>query len=291
MARRFRRLLVVTIGKAAMNLGAHVSVAGGIHRAVDRQREIDGTCGQLFSTSPRVWAHPDTPEAAIEQFRTATEGADIGPWIVHGAYLVNLATSDPDLRDRSVESLQADVNLASELGIEFVNVHLGAHTGAGVEAGLANAAGAIGTIDIPREVTLLLETDAGAGTKLGGDLAHLETVLEAVDQDLGVCLDTAHLFAAGYDLRDREAVDRTVEAVDGTIGLETVRCVHLNDSRYDLGTNRDHHAHLGEGKIGEAGIAAVINHESLRDLPFVLETPKDGIGDPGNIERVKALRT
>jgi deoxyribonuclease-4 len=274
-----------------MNLGPHVSMAGGIQRAVYRQREIDGTCGQLFSTSPRVWAHPDTPEVAIERFRTATEAADIGPWIVHGAYLVNLATPDPELRDRSVESLQADVDLASELGIEFVNVHLGAHTGAGVEAGLANAAGAIGTIDIPREVTLLLETDAGAGTKLGGDLAHLETVLEAANQDLGVCLDTAHLFAAGYDLRDREAVDRTVEAVDASVGLETIRCIHLNDSRYDLGTNRDHHAHLGDGKIGEAGIAAVINHDSLRDMPFVLETPKDGIGDPGNIERVKALRT
>ncbi|MFB6362374.1 MAG: deoxyribonuclease IV [Halobacteriales archaeon] len=274
-----------------MLIGTHVSVADGIQHAVDRQVEIGGNCGQIFTTSPQVWAQPELPDAAAEQFRQWTAAADVGPWLIHSAYLVNLATPDPDLRKQSVASLQAEVDAADRLDISFINVHLGAHTGAGVAAGLENAASALGSLDIPDGVSILIESDAGAGTKLGGEFEHLATVLDACAVDLEVCLDTAHLFAAGYDLTTEAAVETTVAEFDALVGLDTLRAVHLNDSKHARGSHKDEHTHIGEGEIGVEGMRAVINHPALHDRPLVLETPvEDGKGDAWNVERVRELR-
>ncbi|MFB6162547.1 MAG: deoxyribonuclease IV [Halococcoides sp.] len=273
-----------------MRIGAHASIAGGVDNAVDEQREFGGNCGQIFTTSPQVWAEPDLDEENVERFRSESDTHDVGPWVVHSSYLVNLATPKDDLRDRSIDSLQADLDAAAALDIAFVNVHLGAHTGAGESTGLENAASAIDALTIPDGVRLLVETDAGSGTKLGDDFAHLGTIIETTANDVGVCLDTAHAFSAGYDISDRPAVAETVEAFDREIGLDRLECIHLNDSKHDCGTNKDEHAHLGEGSIGEAGIAAVLNHDALSDLPFVLETPtEDGRGFAWNIERAHDL--
>jgi len=273
-----------------MRIGAHASIAGGVDNAVDEQREFGGNCGQIFTTSPQVWADPDLDEENVERFRSESRAHDIGPWVVHSSYLVNLSTPKDDLRERSIASLQADLDAAATLGIAFVNVHLGAHTGAGESQGLANAASAIDALDVPDGVRLLIESDAGSGTKLGGDFAHLGRVIDEADADVGVCLDTAHAFAAGYDLSDADAVAETVAAFDREVGLDRLECVHLNDSKHDCGTNKDEHAHLGEGSIGEAGIAAVLGHEALGEVPFVLETPtEDGRGFEWNIERAREL--
>ncbi|NHN47919.1 deoxyribonuclease IV [Halostella sp. JP-L12] len=274
-----------------MRVGAHVSIAGGVDNAVDRQRDVGGNCGQIFTHSPQVWQDPNVGDDEAAAFRDGTAAKLDGPWVIHSSYLVNLCTPKDDLREKSIDAMQKEVDAADKLDIEFVNVHLGAHTGAGVEGGLDNAASALDELEIPDGVTVLVESDAGSGTKLGGDFEHLAEVLDRSEQDLDVCLDTAHMFAAGYDLSTAAGVEETVAEFDDVVGLEHLRCIHLNDSKHECGTNKDEHAHIGEGLIGEEGMRTLINHDDLADVPLVLETPnEDGKGFEWNIERVKELR-
>ena len=271
-------------------IGAHTSIAGGVHHAVDEQLGYGGTCGQIFTPSPQVWQDPAIGAEEAEAFRERSAADDVGPWIIHSSYLVNLATPKPDLRERSIASMQAELDAADTLEVPYVNVHLGAHTGAGVEAGLNNVASALEALDVPDGVTVLVESDAGSGTKLGGRFEELAAVLDRCDRPLGVCLDTAHAFAAGYDLSTPEAVEETVAEFDDVVGLEHLVCVHLNDSKHACGTNRDEHAHVGEGEIGADGMAAVLTHPALRDVPFVVETPtEDGRSFEWNIDRAREL--
>ncbi|MEM4780117.1 MAG: deoxyribonuclease IV [Halalkalicoccus sp.] len=274
-----------------MRVGAHVSIAGGVDNAVPRQVEVGGNCGQIFTTSPQVWAHPEIGEKEAKRFREETREALDGPWVIHSSYLVNLCTPKDDLREKSIASMQAELDAASLLGVEFVNVHLGAHTGAGVEGGLENAASALDELDVPDGVTILIESDAGSGTKLGGEFDHIARVLELSERELDVCLDTAHAFAAGYDLSTADGVRETVEEFDDVVGLDRLRCLHLNDSKHACGTNKDEHAHVGEGLIGVEGMAAIINHPDLEGVPLILETPTEGGKSYAwNIDRVRELR-
>ena len=274
-----------------MRIGAHASIAGGVANAVDRQLEEGGNCGQIFSHSPQVWQSPSIDPDDATAFREATTAADIGPWLIHTSYLVNLCTPKDDLREKSIASMQEEVDAASALGLPYVNVHLGAHTGAGETQGLANAVDALDAVDVPEDVTILIESDAGSGTKLGGAFEHLATVLDESTHDLGMCLDTAHAFAAGYDISTAAGVDATVTALASTVGLDRLAAIHLNDSKHACGTNKDEHAHIGEGEIGEAGMQAVINHPELATVPMVLETPtEDGRSFAWNIQKVRSLR-
>ncbi|MFC7136250.1 deoxyribonuclease IV [Halobaculum litoreum] len=274
-----------------LRVGAHESIAGGTFNAVDALVEDGGNCGQIFTHSPQVWQDPNIDDEEAERFRALSDEHGVGPWVIHSSYLVNLCTPKDGLREKSIDSMQKEVDAAAKLDIPYVNVHLGAHTGAGVDQGLDNAAGALDELDVPDGVTVLVESDAGSGTKLGGDFEHLAAVLERSEQDLDICLDTAHAFAAGYDLSTPEAVEETVAELDAVVGLEHLECVHLNDSKHACGTNKDEHALIGEGHIGEDGMRAFVNHEALRDVPFVLETPtEDGKGFAWNIQRVKELR-
>jgi len=273
-----------------MRVGAHVSVAGGVDNAVDNQRTVGGNCGQIFTHSPQVWQDPNVGDDEATAFREGTADHLNGPWVIHSSYLVNLCTPKDDLRRKSIDSMQREVDAAAKLDIEYVNVHLGAHTGAGVDGGLDNAVSALDELDVPEDVTVLVESDAGSGTKLGGEFEHLATVLEASEHDLGVCLDTAHAFAAGYDLSTPAGVDETVDEFDDVIGLENIHCIHLNDSKHACGTNKDEHAHVGEGEIGVDGMRRIVTHPDLRERPFVLETPtEDGRGFAWNIDRVREL--
>ena len=274
-----------------MRVGAHESIAGGVFNAVESQLEDGGNCGQIFTHSPQVWQDPDIGDDEAEQFRSLSEENDVGPWVIHSSYLVNLCTPKDGLREKSVDSMQKEVDAAAKLDIPYVNVHLGAHTGAGVEGGLDNAVSALDELDVPDGVTVLIESDAGSGTKLGGDFEHLAYVLAESEQDLEVCVDTAHAFAAGYDLSSADAVEETVAEFGDVVGLDRLACVHLNDSKHDCGTNKDEHAHIGEGFIGEEGMSAFVNHPDLADVPLVLETPhEDGRGFAWNIQKVKELR-
>jgi deoxyribonuclease-4 len=274
-----------------MKVGAHVSIAGGVDNAIQNQLDIGGNCGQIFTHSPQVWQDPNIGDEEAAAFRDGSVTEALGPWVIHSSYLVNLCTPKDDLRAKSIDSMQKEVDAADKLDIPYVNVHLGAHTGAGVDGGLANAASALDELDIPEGVTVLVESDAGSGTKLGGDFEHLAEVLDRSEQDLDVCLDTAHAFAAGYDLSSAEAVEETIAEFDDVVGLEHLECVHLNDSKHECGTNKDEHAHIGEGLIGEEGMRAFVNHPDLEDVPLVLETPhEDGKGFEWNVNKVRELR-
>ena len=287
-----------------MKVGAHVSISGSrvssddekppyedIRNAVPRQLAFGGNCGQIFTTSPQVWAKPDISDEAADGFREESNANLEGPWVIHSSYLVNLCTPKGDLRRKSKESMQAELDAAAKLGVPYVNVHLGAHTGAGVEGGLDNAAGVIDDLEVPEGVQILIESDAGSGTKLGGEFDHLAGIVERTETDIGICIDTAHTLVAGNDLTTPEAVDETVGRFDDVVGLEYLEYIHLNDSKHDVGTHKDEHAHIGEGYIGEDGMRAIVNHPDLRDLPFALETPtEDGRGFAWNIRKVKELR-
>ncbi len=274
-----------------LKIGAHVSIAGGVDNAVESQIEIGGNCGQIFTHSPQVWQDPNIGEEEAERFRAGTERDLEGPWVIHTSYLVNLCTPKEGLREKSLDSMQKEVDAASQLDVPYVNVHLGAHTGAGVEGGLDNAASVIDDVDVPDDVTILIESDAGSGTKLGGDFEHLAAVIDRTETDIDVCIDTAHTFSAGYDLSTAEAVDGTIAEFDDVVGLDHLRCIHLNDSKHDCGTNKDEHAHIGEGYIGDEGMERIINHPDLADVPLVLETPtEDGRSYAWNVQRVRELR-
>jgi deoxyribonuclease-4 len=273
-----------------MRVGAHTSIAGGAYNAVEEQVEYDGNCGQIFSHSPQVWQDPNVGDEEAERFRELSADHDVGPWVIHSSYLVNLCTPKDDLREKSIDSMQKEVDAADKLGVDYVNVHLGAHTGAGVDGGLDNAASALDELDVPDGVTVLVESDAGSGTKLGGEFDHLAEVLDRSAQDLEICVDTAHAFAAGYDLSTAEGVEETIAEFDDVVGLDKLACIHLNDSKHECGTNKDEHALLGEGYIGEDGMAAILTHDALTDVPFVLETPtEDGKGFEWNIARAQEL--
>ena len=274
-----------------LRIGAHVSIAGGVGNAVERQVEVGGNCGQIFTHSPQVWDHGDLLEEDATRFREETAELLDGPWVIHSSYLVNLCTPKEGLREKSVDSMQQEVDAAGRLGVEYVNVHLGAHTGAGVDGGIDNAVSAIDELDVPEGVTVLVESDAGSGTKLGGRFEHLARVVEETENDVEICLDTAHTFAAGYDLSTPGAVDDVVAEFDDVVGTERLRCIHLNDSKHDCGTNKDEHAHIGDGHIGDDGMRRILTHPEWRDVPFVLETPtEDGRSYAWNVEHVKELR-
>ncbi len=273
-----------------MLVGAHESIAGGVANAVERQIKNGGNCGQIFTHSPQVWQDPSIDEADAEAFRDRSQTHDIGPWVIHSSYLVNLCTPKDDLRAKSIDSMQQEIDAAAQLSIPYVNVHLGAHTGAGEQQGLDNAVSALDELTIPDSVTVLLESDAGSGTKLGDKFDHLSYVLEESTHELEVCLDTAHLFAAGYDLSTPAAVHATMTEFDTTVGVDKLACIHLNDSKHACGTNKDEHAHIGKGKIGESGMEAFINHPAVDPVPLVLETPNENNrGFEWNINRVRDL--
>ena len=287
-----------------VRVGAHVSISvskasndpekpphGNIANAVFRQEQFGGNCGQIFTHSPQVWQNPNIDDGEADLFKSETDATLAGPWVIHSSYLVNLCTPKDGLRKKSIDSMQREIDAAEQLGIPYVNVHLGAHTGAGVEGGLENAASALDELSIPDGVTVLIESDAGSGTKLGGKFEHLSRVLELSEQDLDICLDTAHAFAAGYDLSTAAGVEETIAELDDTVGLEHLKCVHLNDSKHACGTNKDEHAHIGEGLIGEEGMDAFVNHSAIVDVPLVLETPtENGKSFAWNIDRVRTLR-
>jgi deoxyribonuclease-4 len=273
-----------------LRVGAHTSIAGGVYNAVEEQLEYEGNCGQIFTHSPQVWQDPNIGDEEAERFRDLTEDNGVAPWMIHTSYLVNLCTPKDDLREKSLDSMQKECDAAAKLDVPYVNVHLGAHTGAGVDGGLDNAASVLDELDVPDGVTVLIESDAGSGTKLGGTFEELAGVLDRSEQDLDICLDTAHMFAAGYDLSTPEGVAETFDEFDAQVGLEHLEYVHLNDSKHECGTNKDEHAHIGEGLIGEEGMRAFVNHEAVADVPFVLETPtENGKSFAWNIQRVREL--
>lgn len=277
-----------------MRLGAHISIAKGIPYLVDRQSEIGGNCGQMFVGSPRTWAVSSFNGSDGTDFLALREELDQHPYTVHATYLINLASPKDGLRQKSIDCLQAELEAAAELHVDYVVVHPGAHTGSGRENGISRIGESLDRLSIPDGVTLLLENTAGSGTTLGHTFEELRTMIDrttTAEEKLGVCIDTCHAHAAGYELVDADGFRSTLDQLDATLGTEMVKVLHLNDSKDERGSRKDHHEHIGDGHIGIEGFRNVVNADVLADLPMVIETPKDDEeSDPQNIDRLKQLR-
>jgi len=225
---------------------------------------------------------PPLPLAAVERFRQTRQKSSLEYIVIHTSYLINLASPKPDVYRKSIRALCDEVQRAGQLGIFHINTHVGAHLGIGVEAGLERVIRALDEVlQSPQAqahpgVMILLENDAGEGSSLGVRFEELGTILDNVQQSerLGVCFDTCHGFAAGYDLTSPEGSKAMLDELKRTIGLKRLQLIHANDSKHPLGARRDRHEHIGRGQIGLAGFKLLVNHPELRDLPFILETPK-----------------
>ncbi len=278
----------------AMRIGAHVSTAGGAHRAIDNAQEIGAECVQIFASSPRAWAfRPQKPEA-VEAFRDASEGTGIGPAFLHGSYLVNIGGDDA-LVDRSVTSLTAHMGAATRLGALGVIFHAGSHKGRGFQAVLSRAADALTRVleGTDEGTWLIIENSAGAGNHLGATFGEIGRMIGAVGSDrLKVCLDTQHAFAAGYRMADPDGLREALDEFDESIGLDRLVAVHANDSKSALGSGVDRHENIGLGAIGEPGFEVIMSHPAFSDIPFLLEVPGiEGRGpDRINVDILKAVR-
>ncbi|HEX7003821.1 MAG TPA: deoxyribonuclease IV [Trueperaceae bacterium] len=274
-------------------LGAHVSVAGGPHTAFERGVEIGCRSLQIFVKSPNRWAGSKLKEEQVTAFREAREAAP-QPVIAHAAYLINLCGNNPELIEKSRRGLIDELERCARLGVDGLVVHPGAHLGDGEEAGVEGIARSIDVVlaALPEVGTrLLLENTAGQGSAMGRRFEELAGVIERVEQKerVGVCLDTCHAFAAGYDLSTEEGYQRTVEAIEESVGLERIEALHLNDSKHPLGSNKDRHENIGEGQIGAEAFARLLSDPRFAGRPMVVETPL-GDDDKGHERDLVRLR-
>lgn len=262
-------------------LGAHMSVAGGLDKAVGRGVGVGCTALQIFTKNANQWRAKPLADEDIARFKAALAESPIAPEAVvaHDSYLINLGSPDDTKWEQSVAAFTDELRRCDQLGVPFLVTHPGAHMGSGEEAGLERvAAGMIRALADSERTTVLLETTAGQGTYLGGVFAHLGRLLELTPPEhlarVGVCLDTCHVFVAGYDISTPEGYAATWEEFDREIGRDRLRVLHLNDAKKPLGSHTDRHEHLGKGFIGETGFRLIMNDPLLRGKPLLLETPK-----------------
>jgi deoxyribonuclease-4 len=274
-----------------VELGAHVSSSGGIHTAIDRIEAMGGDSVQVFTQSPRTWRPTNHDPANFERFKQRRAEAGIGGVVCHALYLINLASPDDDLYEKSVAALQNTVEVGCAIDADAVVFHVGSHLGSGFEAGLERVVPALSSaLEGCSETTwLCMENSAGAGGTIGRSLEELAALYEALQGHprLGICLDSCHLFVSGYDITDPAEMDRVVDEVDRLIGLEPLRCLHVNDSKAPLGSNRDRHDNIGDGLLGEK-LGVFLAHPKLQALPALLEVP--GAGHGPDAEQVRKLK-
>lgn len=277
-------------------LGAHMSISGGLHLAFDRLKEVGGRALQIFTKNERQWKAPDIETENAELFVQCWQNTGAIPVAAHDTYLINLAAIDPIKLEKSVTAFAEELRRAELLRIPFLITHPGSHLGRGVESGLNSL---VRNLDRALEISktsavaVLIETTAGQGTNLGSSFEEIAFILkESSNRNrLGVCFDTCHAFAAGYDLRDREAYHRTFSEFDSVIGLEHLKFFHLNDSKKDFGSRVDRHEHIGGGCIGLEGFRLLLNDPRFKDHPMVLETPKEKNleNDKKNLRTLRSL--
>ncbi|MBI3942454.1 MAG: deoxyribonuclease IV [Chloroflexi bacterium] len=279
-----------------MRLGAHHSISGGLDRAFLAGQESHCEALQLFVKSNRQWAVKALTDEEVDLFRQRQRETGLTPVVAHASYLINLASPNSELWERSRDTLQIELERCERLGISGLVVHPGSHMGSGEAEGLAQIARALGEIHARRpgyQSRILLETMAGQGNSLGGQFEHLAWLLQETTQGerLAVCLDTCHIFAAGHDLRSPGAYAETMKQFDDVIGLERLGAIHLNDSMAPLSSRKDRHAHIGEGMIGLEGFRSILNDPRFAHLPGLLETPKsdDLHEDVENLARLRKL--
>ena len=279
-----------------MYIGAHVNSSGGVWKAIGNGVDIGCEAIQIFAGSPRTWAPTLYKDKDAERFREARDASPIRFVVIHTIYLINLASARGDFYEKSVTSLVGAVAAAEQLGADAIVTHVGSHQGAGFEAGLERVREALIRAlaeDEGSKVRILLENTAGAGGTMGVDFDELGAMIAAAGGHprLGLCLDTAHLFEAGFDLRTAAGLDEALQRLDAACGLDRLGMLHLNDSKTPMGSNRDRHENIGEGEIGLEGFRASVTSPALAGLPGILEVPGfDGEGpDAVNVRRLRDL--
>lgn len=277
-----------------MKLGLHVSITGTIDQAPDRAREIGCDTFQMFTRNPRGWKFRKLSPDEVKEFKRKTDEYGLKPVVSHMPYLPNLSSPRKIIYNKSLKSLKAELDRCTTLGIPFIVTHLGSHLGKGAEIGLERIVSAINEAisQTKSQVQLLLENTAGTKNSMGSRFEELRRILDGLEQKdrIGICFDTAHAFAAGYDLRSAMGVDDTIRKFDTILGLRLLKIIHLNDSKGPLGSGRDRHENIGMGYIGEEGFKALFRHEAVRELPFIMETPIDNPGDDAaEIRKVRKL--
>jgi deoxyribonuclease-4 len=279
-----------------MYLGAHVRASGGVWSAIERGTQLGCEAVQFFAGSPRTWRPMVYKQQDAARFRKARAASPIRFVVLHTIYLINLATANDDFYEKSVTSLVGAVAAAEQLGADAIVNHTGSHGGEGFAAGLervrrafARALKEVGS----SQVKVLIENTAGAGGTMGVTFEDIAAIIDAVDGDprVGVCLDTAHLHAAGYDLRTPSALDDLLAEFDSVVGLDRLLMFHLNDSKAAFGSNRDRHENIGLGDLGPVAFGALLNHPALANLPGIIEVPGlDGEGpDAANMDALRSL--
>lgn len=278
-----------------MELGAHVSAAGGVDKAVGRAVDIGAEAIQIFASSPRAWAFKPIADEKAAAFREKATEAGIVSTYLHGSYLVNIG-GKPDHVEKSVLSLTNHMGAAAQIGARGVIFHSGSHKGVGFDAVLDQGAAAITQVleNTDEEVQLIIENCAGMGAQIGASFEELGRLIKAVDSPrLKICLDTEHAFAAGYNIADPAGIEEAMDEFDREIGLDRLVVVHANDAKVEFGSGIDRHENIGEGYIGIEGFESIMGHPAFADVPFLLEVPgmdKKGPDKP-NIDRLKEIRS
>jgi len=265
-----------------MKLGRHLSISGGIDKAIDETIELDVNSVQIFTKSPRSWKKKEITEKEIKKTKEKIEKFNIKGFVVHSSYLVNLATPKDELYKKSKEEIKEDYYQAGLLGADYYVFHPGNYVKSSKKAGIKRIIKAVKELleEVENNTRLLIENTSGAGTELGSNLEELKEIMYEVDnfQRMGLCLDLCHLFAAGYDIASKEGIEALIKEVNNKIGLKHLDLIHLNDSKFGVGTNKDRHAHIGQGEIGLENFAYIVNHKDLKDKLFIIETPPfDGV--------------
>jgi deoxyribonuclease-4 len=274
--------------------GSHMSISGGCFRCMEWGQLAGCDVVQLFSKNERQWLGKALTDEDIAKFTEARTRTGVDPVMIHDSYLINLSSPKDELWEKSIEAFRDELLRARLLGVPYLNTHPGSHVGSGEEVGLDRMAAALNRLGAEgafEGVTILLETTAGQGTNLGAKFEHLAYIIEHVDypEAFGVCIDTCHIFAAGYDIRTPEAYAATMAEFDRLVGYDRIKALHLNDALQPFGDRKDRHAHIGEGHIGLEGFRNVVNDPRLAGLPMVLETPK-GTDCQEDIDNIKRLR-
>ncbi len=278
-----------------MKIGAHVKTAGGVDKGVERALEIGAETIQIFSGAPQAWRRKNYSPAEVEAYKKKVAETGIHPAFIHGLYLVNLASENPDFLAKSYEALTSDMNAAYLLGARGVIFHLGSHKGAGYESCFRQVVDYVRRViqATPDDAWLILENSAGMGGAIGSNFSELAKIIrESGSKRVKVCIDTQHAFASGYDLKTREGLDKVMDEFDREVGLEHLVAVHANDSKCPLAGGIDRHENIGDGHIGRDGFENILSHAAFKDVPFLLEVP--GLDNEGpdreNVERLKAIR-
>jgi len=275
-------------------LGAHMSTAGGLHTAFARGEALGCTAIQIFTSSPRQWRGRKLTDADVREFRQAWDASSCRVCLAHDIYLTRLGTRDSAILSRSRSTFAQEIRTCQRLGLSGLVMHPVGDTDADEDAVLARVADSLNAVfdEVPFEGTqVLLETTAGQGANVGYRFEQLARIIDAVEQDarLGICVDTCHVFAAGYDISAKTGWRKMMSELEATVGLARLKAIHLNDSRKPLGSRVDRHAHIGQGEIGEAAFERVMRDRRLVKIPKLLETPKENEMDAVNLALLRKL--